>query len=270
MPDPLHKLISDTLLYLKDPLLPKQTLFASADESVFFKKSASPIPKVVIEKTEPPMPKTMPAAPMAKSVETLKPNPPAPAQPTPQKRSPPPPVQQDAVIEQPKKAQEVPSTLNELSPIKKTLLRVAPHIKLTDEVPDDAVAKRVATAWKEKVEGAEVILLACTTDTETLEFLKTLGKAVDQNLGKAKILPAERLEKENRWDLFLQKNEFRLIIASDGMQKLPELMRFYKAIPAQSQFFLDKTPLVALSPASTYKSIEHKAALWKTLCQYLT
>jgi hypothetical protein len=53
------------------------------------------------------------------------------------------------------------------------------------------------------------------------------------------------------------------------MQKLPELMRFYKAVPASGQFFLENTPLLPLSHASLYKSLEHKALLWKTLCQML-
>ena len=53
------------------------------------------------------------------------------------------------------------------------------------------------------------------------------------------------------------------------MKKLTELMKFYHGVPAQSQAFLDKTPLLALSAASTYKAIEHKAHLWKTLCHML-
>jgi hypothetical protein len=136
-----------------------------------------------------------------------------------------------------------------------------------DEVPDDATAKRVANSWKEKISDADVILLACERDAETLEFLKSLGKAIDQNLAKAKILPAEKMEAENRWDLFLQKNQFRLIIASDGMRGMPRLMRFYRETPATAEYFLDKTPLLPLSSASLYKSIEHKALLWKTLCR---
>lgn len=266
MPDPLYKLICDTLLYFKDPLLPKQTIFATAEESIFFKRSTAPIPKELVEEAKQSLPRITPAEPIVRSLKI--------SEPTKVLKSTSQPVQQvpvaaDSAILQTKKALDARPKSSDISPIKKTLLRIAPHIKLTDEVPDDAVAKRVATAWKEKIADVEVILLACNADAETLEFLKTLGKAVDQNLGKAKILPAERLEKENRWDLFLQKNEFRLIIASDGVQKLPELMRFYKAIPATSQYYLDKTPLVALSPASIYKSIENKAALWKTLCQHL-
>ena len=155
------------------------------------------------------------------------------------------------------------------SPIKRMLERIAPNMKLTDQIPDDSKAKRIANGWKEKIADAEVLLLACDSHAETLAFLKGLAKAIDQQLAKGKILMAERLEREKRWDLFLDKNAFRLIIASDGMQKLPELMRF-ASLPAKAQFFLNKMPLLILSPLAMYKSLEHKALLWKTLCQMLT
>ncbi len=161
------------------------------------------------------------------------------------------------------------SVLQEHSPIKKTLQKIAPSLKLIDHIPDDREAKRISNAWKEKVVDADAVLLICDSNSETLEFLKGLAKAIDQHLGKVKILMAERLEREKRWDLFLEKNSLRLIIASDAIQKLPELMHFYKSVPTHAQFFLDKIPLLVLSPVTVYKSLEHKALLWKTLCQML-
>ncbi len=153
------------------------------------------------------------------------------------------------------------------SPMKQILQKAVPGVKIVELVPDDSEAKRIAESWKEKVNDAETVLLLCETDAETVEFSKGLAKAIDQHLAKIKILAAERLEKENRWDVFLSKNSLRLIIATDGVQKFPELMRFYKQ--NNSQLFLDKTPLLILSSSSIYKSIEHKAQLWKTLCQML-
>lgn len=159
--------------------------------------------------------------------------------------------------------------LSEDFSLKKTLQRIAPSVRLVDSIPDDTEAKKIANAWKEKLPDAEVVLLACDLGADTLEFLKTLAKAIDQNLAKTKILLAERYEKEKRWSLFLEKNLLRLIILSDGFQRFPELMHHYKAIPANAQFFLGKIPLLPLSPSSTYRSLEHKASLWKSLCQML-
>ncbi len=263
MPDPLRQLICDTLAYLKDPLLPKQTIFATEEDAVFFQRAPSPR---VIEKPVQPLPvkvQQRPLPPIPSELPVQK----KPLQPILDK-----PLREEPVLKaEPKPMPPIkePSNAEGFSQIKKTLLRAAPGIRLVEEVLDDSAAKRVANAWKEKIHDAQVVLLACETDAGTLELLKSLGKAIDQNLAKAKILPAEKMERDSRWDLFLQKNQFRLIIASDGLQKLPHLMRFYKALPATSEYYLDKTPLLALSPASVYKSLEAKAHLWKTLCQML-
>lgn len=261
MPDPFRQLLSDTLAYLKDPLTPKQPLLATAEEAVFFREISVahfPVEKKKQEELPPP------ATPIAL------PPPPQAQKPIAKAQVPiePPPRPQQVPIASDRKREE-PHVEESTGEIKKNLQRAVPHLKHIDAIPDDTAAKKIAESWREKIPDTEVILLACTTDAETLELLKSLGKAIDQHLGKAKILPAERWEKEKRWDLFLQKNQFRLIVASDGLQALPELMRFYKALPATSHYFLEKTPLLTLLPASTYKSLEQKALLWKTLCQML-
>ncbi len=242
MPDPLRDLIRDTLSYLKNPLLPRRSHFASPENCAFFQKNkelvttqniqAATQPQSFKEKTTSAQPKTPPTRePLADKLSDS-----APAA---------------------------------HSPIQKTLQRIAPSLKLLDQIPDDRGATRISNAWKEKIIDADVILLVCDSRSETLDFLKTLAKAIDQRLTKVKILMAEKLEREKRWDLFFEKNSLRLIISSDTIQRLPELMRFYKALPAQAQIFLDQTPLLVLSPVSTYRSLEHKALLWKTLCHML-
>lgn len=238
----MQDLISDTLAYLKDPLLPRQTLLGTAEEYAFFQVKVETKSESVAAKW---------VAPQKKEEKAAAPlTPPAPL-PTPiavEKAAPPPPS----------------------STMKQLLQKVAPAIKLTDQVPDDAEAKRIASGWKEKIADADVVFLACDSDAETLEFLKGLAKAVDQHLAKSKIIMAEKLEKEKRWDLFLEKNAFKLIIASAGVQSLPELMRFYKSYPSTGQLFLDQVPLLVLSPALTYRETDKKASLWKTLCQTLS
>jgi hypothetical protein len=215
MADSIQALIRDTVQHLKDPLQTRQTLLATAEETVFFSlKKEKPMEK----KQDPPKPTLSPVTP---------PN----------------------------------------STMKQILQKAIPGVKIVEQVPDDSEAKRIAESWKEKVNDAETVLLLCETDADTVEFSKGLAKAIDQHLAKIKILAADRLEKEKRWDVFLSKNSLRLIIATEGVQKLPELMRFYKQ--NNSQLFLDKTPFLVLSSSSIYKSIEHKAKLWKTLCQML-
>jgi hypothetical protein len=275
MSDLLQALVRDTLICLKDPLFPKQTLFATAQECSLFQRNPVQKQPVAIA-PPPPKPPIQPyvkVPPSAPKEDLLLPwEVPQPAAPTlkktaesdlkkapllPREISPP-------AAPAPKKAAESDSS----DQIRKTLQMIAPGIRLTEEVPDDGEAKKIAGAYRDTIPDTEVVLLACLQDVDTLEFLKTLSKAVDQHLGKAKILSAEKIEQENRWDLFLQKNTFKLIIASEGMQQLPWLMQFYRSLPGTHPF-LDKTPLLPLSSSVLYKSIEHKALLWKTLCQML-
>lgn len=250
-------LIRDTLTYFKEALQTKQVNFASQEEWAFFQKFPENKPKVLAEKPVPlhqetvvpsSPPKTSNAKPFLKPTVQQKPevNPPSPQQVAP-----------------------IPSPPAPSSAIQKTLQHIAPHLKLVNEVPDDQEAKHKASAWKEKIPDVEVVLIACDTQTDTLELLKSLAKAIDQNLAKSKVISADRLEREKRWDLFLTQNSLRLLIASSGLKSLADLMRHYRAHPATNQHFLDQTPLLILSEASLYKSLEHKALLWKTLCQML-
>ncbi len=250
MSDTLRDLILDTLSYLKDPLLPKQTIFANAQECALFQKK----PQIARPET----PKSL-----FKNEKVPQPPPPIfqPAKIYSQKSEAPP--------QEKKHAQEKLPPTESASSIKNILQKIAPALKLSEHVPGDEEAKKIANAWKEKIIDAEVILAIYENDVETLEFLKVLAKAIDQHLAKTKMISAIKIEEEKRWDFFLQKNNFRLIIASMGMQQCPEFMRLYQSVPASAQFFLDKTPLLPLSHASLYKSLEHKALLWKTLCQML-
>ncbi len=256
MSEPLRKLIRDTLSYLKDPLLPKETLFASKEECALLRGKRAP-PPASYKKEEAPKPSFTPrAAPIAKSPPPVTP-------PEPVKTSSRP-VEIDRT-EKPASSKVLP----EPEGIQAMLKKIAPGITLANEVPDDAKARKIASGWKDKITDAQVVLLACENDGETLELLKNLAKAIDTHLAKAKIVPAESLEKEKRWDLFLQKNALKLIVASDGMKHLSELMQFYRGVLNKPEAFLDKIPLLVLAPAATYKSIEQKASLWKTLSQML-
>lgn len=140
--------------------------------------------------------------------------------------------------------------------IQAALQKLLPSLRLTEKIPDDLEGKKSANLWKEKIEGIEVVLLALSQDQETLELLKSLAKAIDSKLGSAKIISAERLELSQNWDLFFKANSFRLIVVSEGLAKYKHLSPFLK-----------NRPFVSLENASTYKQIEKKATLWKTLCQ---
>ncbi len=269
MQDLLLQLVSDIQLYLKDPLHPKGSLLATEEECRKLKQSAhtpalqeKPLKNVVQQsKIQLSTPYTTPPQIIPKKAPT-------------QASALPPSNDRQNKIQHSPKAQppeekKLYKPSENSSDIKETLSKIAPGIRFIDQVPDDSEGKKIGSSWKEKIPDVDVVLLACKQDAETIEFLKVLAKAIDTHLAKSKIIPAERLEKENCWDLFLQKNTFRLIVASDGVDQLKNLMRFYRGAPAQNAYFLDQTPLLALLPAAAYKQLDKKAQAWKTLCQIL-
>jgi hypothetical protein len=322
-----RNLVVETLQFLQEQ--PKNTYFiADKQEAAFFSQPIknlslgfiSPKPREISDEIEP---KTLVKSPVLKKTSQQNPAVTLPAIPSKvpsdsaESVSKAPPLKQDS-----DRNSKTTTTKTPTIHIRATLEKIAPSIRLSDEPLDDAHAKRIASAWKEKVADAEVILLALDSTTETIEFLKSLAKAIHQELipkmiqksvtgpcqspgieiaregdsiaeiqspslttqsrelslrpgnqflnhfryKATKVISGLRLEQEKKWDLFLTKNTFRLIIASHGIQQFPELMRYYKALPAQSQTFLGTIPLVTLLPTATYlQSLEQKALLWKHL-----
>lgn len=127
--------------------------------------------------------------------------------------------------------------------------------------PSPSIAEtlsKIAPGLRLVANEATVLLLAFGQEAETLEFLKSLAKAIDTHLGDVKILPADRFEKEERWEQLFEANPCRLIVSSEGWQEAPHLRRA-----------LGKIPFLALQRASCYKQLEEKARVWKTLCQIL-
>ena len=236
MQDLLRQLVSDTELFLKDPLRPKGSLLATKEECALLGQVASAPKEIPLKAVYTPPKRVFTEPVIQRKEEIVKPVAPPP---------------EDSLQ------------------IKQTLAKLIPGMRFVDQIPDDSQGKKIGSSWKEKITDADVILLACKQDAETIEFLKVLAKAIDTHLAKSKIIPAERLEKEGVWDIFLQKNTFRLIVASEGLDQLKGLMSFYRGSPNQNTHFLDQTPLVPLLPASVYKQLEKKAEAWKTLCQIL-
>lgn len=245
--DAMLALIRETLFFLNHGPLSKQHLFATKKDYAFFLETIEDVREQHV--ISHPQPSNNPSTLMTH-------------------------------VELPRKSSSISSSsihghphssmaLKPLSPIKKTLQKIAPQLRLVDQIPSDLQAKRIANAWREKWPAVEVVLLACETQTETLDFLKNLARAIDQHLAKCKVMIADRLEQEKGWDFFLEKNSVRLILASSGIKRFPHLMHRTRFHPANSEPFLGHIPLLILSPVSIYKSLEQKAHLWKTLCEKL-
>lgn len=150
-------------------------------------------------------------------------------------------------------------------PIRQTLLRIEPTLTLFDHPPPDTQAQHMASGWKEWMPGIQIVILMLhKTPSETV-WMQALARAMQNKWGGVKILHALRLEQEKRWDLFFSKNELRLILLSAGsLDPYPELLKYYKSIPAQAIALLNEIPTLHLHPPSTYTP-EEKRLLWQKI-----
>ncbi len=171
------------------------------------------------------------------------------------------------------KLQPLPPVKNIDSQHLKTLVtKVAPHVKLCDQIPDDTQAKKIANMWKEDLNTADVILLSYGQTAQELKFLQNVTQAINHLLAPAKYIDALRFEKENKWQLFFSTFSVKLIIAPDRhLWTKTHLSQFYKENPASNLHFLEKTPLLLLAPISHYlKNPTLKKQLWKSIVSYLS
>lgn len=141
-------------------------------------------------------------------------------------------------------------------------------VPLRETTLDDAEATRVLFAFKEYLGPVDVIVFACDADPDTLSMIKNLSKSIDQKLGSAKMLKPDRIEQQQRWDLFLAKNRVKLLIASSGFSQLKTAMSHYTLIDGTAK--LGGIPFIQLSPYALYAhSPQEKTALWNQICAIL-
>jgi hypothetical protein len=152
--------------------------------------------------------------------------------------------------------------------ITEVLKKIAPELMISHSIPDDQAAKKIRSTWKEKLNGVEIVLLVLNQFPDTIDLMKSLAKAIQKDLGAVKLISADRLEQQKRWDLFFQANTFRMIVASSGIEQHPELLKYYKLLPSQQAAFLSNIPLLILEPALNYKdALNKKIDLWNSLCR---
>lgn len=164
----------------------------------------------------------------------------------------------------------MPATL-QMSALRSILMKVAPMLQILNDVPNDALAKKMATRWKTKNQIAPITVLGFQELTEQKELLAEIAKALDVHFGPARLVEAEGIESEKQWETFLSASELKLVIVCDStLWQLPSLRSFYREIPASGKRLLREKPLFLLPDLSLYlKDAELKRSLWKALCRSL-
>lgn len=140
------------------------------------------------------------------------------------------------------------------------------------DIPNDKKAKAISERWKTKNQSAPISILLFQETGKHHQFLTNLTTALDVFFGETKQISGASIEKENQWETFLSVPELKLIIICDSsLWQMPNLLKFYREIPNQTERFLSNTPLLLLPDLSLYlKDPSLKRSLWKAICQKIS
>jgi len=207
-----------------------------------------PAPEIVL-----PPPKPIEKKPI---VEAVKPPPPKPIV----KQEAPKPIVQEEISNAP---------VIDFSSLRSFLSVIAPELAILNEIPSDAIAKKISERWKTKNQTAPISILSWQEPPAQRTLLEQIAKALDVSFGGAKLVAAESIEKEKQWEAFLSVADLKMVIVCDyTLWQLNGLMQFYKETPAQGIRTLGNVPLFLLPDLSLYlKDHLLKRSLWKALCQ---
>lgn len=162
---------------------------------------------------------------------------------------------------------EKPRPSAAVSSMRTLLAKIAPELAILDEIPNDSIARKIATRWKTKNQSAPISVLSGGELPQHRVFLEEITATLDVYFGGAKIVQVEPIEKENQWESFLGAEGLKLILICDStLWQLHQLRRFYKETPSLGARMLGKTPLFLLPDLSLYlKDPQLKRSLWKAL-----
>lgn len=224
-------------------------VLASPEDAEYFRKSFKKSEPAAVKQPEPPPPKPViiAAPPPPKPVIPAAPLPPAP------------------IV----KAEPLPKPSVNFSQVRNVLSVVAPELAILEEIPNDDIAKKLSERWKTKNQSAPISILTYQEPAEQRTLLEEIAKAIDIYYGPAKIVNAEKIEKDKQWGAFLSSEGLKMVIVCDyTLWQLSALMHFYKETPAQGSRLLGNVPLFLLPDLSLYlKDALLKRSLWKALCQ---
>jgi hypothetical protein len=260
----LRLIIQDTLHLLQEELSP----LASSEDAAYFRSLAKQ--KTIPPKIAEPLRQVVIEAPSNEKKAPPELEAPLPSLPPPLQK-----VEEPLVVKQdPKKMdwrsepQVFAEALNFTS-LKAAFQKAFPHIAVLDDIPSDAMAKKIASRWKTKNQIAPISILHFSEPPKQKALLCEIAKAIDISFGPARLINAETIEKEKQWETFLASETIKLVIACDyTLWQLSDLLRHYKEIPAQQMRTLGNVPLLLLPDLSLYlKDPLLKRSLWKAICK---
>lgn len=247
-------LLSNTLTRLLECLKEQGPyVLASPEDANYFRKIKYKIPKKEEKKSESPL-LSKPVIQQEEPLPSTKP------------------VSKEQEVPLPPKPMAIQPIIrpsSDFAGVRQVLSVVAPELTILNEIPTDAIAKKISERWKTKNQSAPISILVYQEPPEQRILLDQVARALDVYFGPAKIVQAEGIEKEKQWGTFLSVADLKMVIVCDyTLWQLNGLMQFYKETPAQGMRVLGNTPLFLLPDLSLYlKDALLKRSLWKALCQ---
>lgn len=149
--------------------------------------------------------------------------------PSPQKKLPPKstPIERETLPSAPK---------TEFADFKKIISMHFPNEKILNFVPDDTLAKEIASKWKKQAIPPEVVILNTTTSPQEKLFLENVARAIEIHFFPAAVLSPEE---------FKPNDALKLVIGNETQPSFPSLK---------------------IEPVANYlKNPQQKAKLWQDL-----
>ncbi len=154
--------------------------------------------------------------------------------------------------------------------LKQLLKKIAPEMRIVDEIPSDETARKIVENWKGEEISEEVIILFFEETEEEMGVIRNLAHAINTRLKPARVIDGRKMEKEDKWGVVFSSPKLRLILSSPTLTFYPLLMQHYKELKETGKIFLNTTPLYILDSMSSYlKNPTLKISLWQKLSMLL-
>ena len=142
--------------------------------------------------------------------------------------------------------------------------KVAPHLFVHEAPPDDAVAKRRKSAWKEAEELPPISVFIGEMEKKEILFLQSVAHAIETAIGKCHAISIHEWEKRDLWGAILSSDGLKCILLTEKtLNSSPNLKKHYN----EEEKRLGGTPLFLLGEIETYfKNSQAKSDLWKGIC----
>ena len=170
-------------------------------------------------------------------------------------------------ISNPKPAPVLKKVPTDFTTVRNILSIVAPELNIVEDIPNDDIALKISERWKTKNQSAPISVLMYQEPSEQRKLLEQITQAIDVYFGPAKIVHAEKIEKDKQWGAFLSVEDLKIVIVCDyTLWQLNHLLEYYKEVPATQSRVLGKVPLFLLPDLSLYlKDSGLKRSLWNAL-----